>query len=626
MFRLKTNPRSICYWLRGLQWLIFCATAFFANVADVYAQASKSESAAASGTAAIKHVSISREELYKLLQAAPDPTDPSRVVVPFESAQRWLDSQVESVTMAVAIMIGGILFALLSALIIGYLAYHVRREFWSRAAASDSSDWRAFLMQLPLGAPEGSVRALVSLFVIIFGFVVLATQRRLGLSNSEALSGFVGAVIAFYFASRGNDQLQKAAAVATGAAANAVAASETAAGISSTVQQAAEQMHIATSRTSDLTNRLTTNVDALTRTVDRGATPGAPSVYKTDAVASISTVNSLQQRLQAAHGALSILQQTARALGNHPLGTNVFTDAKQTLDTIDRLLLGIQPLLTGKPTPESVEAALANVESALPGLENAGLPGVLADILSTLSAGRSVVTAASAALAGGPFGVVAGVIAAAVAAGAAKDKFANFKKAVLAAPYDPVLLPLQVTATIAQPVMQASTIARDHFSREDSKIARDVVQLALQKDGDSLRPAQELLESNEGIDVLNRATPPFASPEEFIEMIDELRGAAVFQALRDKLDGDVTLPEIPGQEQPQGVKLRDLATAANEFMNDPMTQPDMERLLYLAEGLATMPVSNEDMRAIVEASLSQAIVLAQEARYAKPVVVQEPVE
>ena len=84
--------------------------------------------------------------------------------------------------------------------------------------------WRSYLMQIPLGAPEGSVRALISLFVIIFGMVVLVLQNQLGVKNVEAISGFIGIVITFYFTSRSNDQTQTAVDAVHKAAAGATEA------------------------------------------------------------------------------------------------------------------------------------------------------------------------------------------------------------------------------------------------------------------------------------------------------------------------------------------------------------------------------------------------------------------
>src|SRR5262249_38549311 len=89
--------------------------------------------------------------------------------------------------------------------------------------------------------PEGSVRALASLFVIMFGLLALVLQTQLGLANVEAISGFVGIVITFYFTARGNEQAQRtteAAQKATDAAQKA--ASEVSSAISRSQSRVAD--------------------------------------------------------------------------------------------------------------------------------------------------------------------------------------------------------------------------------------------------------------------------------------------------------------------------------------------------------------------------------------------------
>ncbi|RYI98943.1 MAG: hypothetical protein EON47_18180, partial [Acetobacteraceae bacterium] len=60
----------------------------------------------------------------------------------------------------------------------------------------------ARLTELPCGVPDGTIRALISCFIIIFGFLLIGLQKPLGLASAEALTGFIGAVISFYFVTR----------------------------------------------------------------------------------------------------------------------------------------------------------------------------------------------------------------------------------------------------------------------------------------------------------------------------------------------------------------------------------------------------------------------------------------
>jgi hypothetical protein len=69
----------------------------------------------------------------------------------------------------------------------------------------------ARLTELPCGVPDGTIRALISCFIIIFGFLLIGLQKPLGLASAEALTGFIGAVISFYFATRHGEQARQAA-------------------------------------------------------------------------------------------------------------------------------------------------------------------------------------------------------------------------------------------------------------------------------------------------------------------------------------------------------------------------------------------------------------------------------
>lgn len=144
---------------------------------------------------------------WMMAAAAQPDTAPSR---PAEAAQA-IAQQTQALHVLLAF---SALFVLVSAAVLVALALVVRRSFWAKAADSTDRGWRNDLMQLPLGVPEGSVRALLSIYVVMFGLLVLVLQQRLGLANVDAITGFVGVVITFYFTSRGNDQAQKAAAMA----------------------------------------------------------------------------------------------------------------------------------------------------------------------------------------------------------------------------------------------------------------------------------------------------------------------------------------------------------------------------------------------------------------------------
>jgi hypothetical protein len=83
-------------------------------------------------------------------------------------------------------------------------------------AAAQGAGPAAFarLTELPCGVPDGTIRALISCFIVIFGFLLIGLQKPLGLASAEALTGFIGAVISFYFATRQTEQARAAAPAA----------------------------------------------------------------------------------------------------------------------------------------------------------------------------------------------------------------------------------------------------------------------------------------------------------------------------------------------------------------------------------------------------------------------------
>lgn len=75
---------------------------------------------------------------------------------------------------------------------------------------------------LPLGVPEGTIRSLISVLIIIVGLAVLIVQKPLGIDSSDAIVGFVSAVITFYFVTRSTQQATGALQDSTDALTTAV--------------------------------------------------------------------------------------------------------------------------------------------------------------------------------------------------------------------------------------------------------------------------------------------------------------------------------------------------------------------------------------------------------------------
>ncbi|MCS6854734.1 MAG: hypothetical protein NZ523_08285, partial [Elioraea sp.] len=58
------------------------------------------------------------------------------------------------------------------------------------------------LKSLPLGLPEGTVRAALGLVIVTLGLAALLFQRALGLASTGEVAGLLGTVLGFYFGAR----------------------------------------------------------------------------------------------------------------------------------------------------------------------------------------------------------------------------------------------------------------------------------------------------------------------------------------------------------------------------------------------------------------------------------------
>lgn len=76
--------------------------------------------------------------------------------------------------------------------------------------AHANDEVRKRYLELPFGVPEGTMRGYVSVLVIVLGLAVLVLQAPLGIESSEAVTGFVSAVIAFYFVTRQQQEVRGA--------------------------------------------------------------------------------------------------------------------------------------------------------------------------------------------------------------------------------------------------------------------------------------------------------------------------------------------------------------------------------------------------------------------------------
>lgn len=104
----------------------------------------------------------------------------------------------------------------------------------AQAAEIQAARLKAFLglKSLPLGLPEGTVRAALGLVIVTLGLTAILFQRSLGLASTGEIAGLLGTVLGFYFGARGagaeREREAEAAREAEAKAARAEAAAQAA--------------------------------------------------------------------------------------------------------------------------------------------------------------------------------------------------------------------------------------------------------------------------------------------------------------------------------------------------------------------------------------------------------------
>jgi hypothetical protein len=501
------------------------------------------------------------------------------------------------------LLVGSFIFVGFSLALILVIAWLIRTSFWKHAAELGPSKWRNYLLQLPLGAPEGSVRALLSLFVVVFGLLVIALQGYLRLGNVEAIAGFVGMVITFYFTSRANEQARKTAQQNQ----DALGAQSTA---TTTALQQANQaaVNAAQSTISDQHDLLKQTVAAVT-TIANSAVQGTaqPAASAPDPAAAATT------SLSDVKDKLTDLQQVARGVSASGVGAEVLPNAAKTLATTSSLLGVIEPLLKGSPDPATVSQVLQNATSQLPALEASGLPGVLAEAVQVIG---DVATPIVVGLPGGPIGIVGGVLIAAIHLAGDAPQLKNFKAAVLAPPFDPVLLPDTADKVVAPTVLRQSPLMSVHFPNASVDDAMKLMTLAVMR-----RPAPDGAHYNAAdladlcaSDIANHTdtrlpprNPEFASRDDLMQAFDEYLSVLVRMGASSQLSGTVTLPATGDGKAPVPLDLSALAQAASSLVAVPAGAAELERIVSLGEALGKLPLDPAKVLALVTGALNTAV-------------------
>ncbi len=498
-------------------------------------------------------------------------------------------------------------FLILSAIALATLAYQTQKVFWTAAASRVPPEdaWRNYLMQLPLGAPEGSIRGLISFYVIVFGLLVLIFQNQLGLQNVEVIAGFIGIVITFYFTSRTTDQTNKAVNTAVDAAKQATEQVTTA------VAQTRVQVGDAVQAAKDAATHAQGAADAaLTASNTAHQITGQISVA---AGAPDPQIAQAQSGLQTVKDGLQTATQVIDVLGGLGVGTGIVADAGALTKTAGGLLEAIDPLLSGSPDPTKIGQVMDRAQAALGDLNNAGLPGVLGDAIAGIGGTLGALSPIISGISGGPAGIVFGIVMSGIKLLQQKEKFDAWKAALLRTPMNRALMPAAVDGTAALAALDP-TIAPLMAARLGSvppAFATDLMRAMLKTgpSGDPLPAAElatELLAPDQQPDLLGK----FKDAKELAEAIDEYRSGIVFVNARAQLPDTVEIPASDGRAA-SSINLAALLTSAVKLGTDPRSASDVERLVYVVEALGKLGLSPDKLASLAQTAFAKGTQLAQ---------------
>ena len=412
------------------------------------------------------------------------------------------------------------------------------------AAASEiqAARVKAFLglKSLPLGLPEGTVRAALGLVIVTLGLTAILFQRPLGLASTGEIAGLLGTVLGFYFGARGaggeRQREAEAAREAEGRAARAEAEARAAAREAEAARSRADQ-EIATH-------------DAARDGLSAAARLAAGVKAAAEAIAAADPASPLAREAARAAALAETTLAVARA-GQ----TGDLAEAAQRAATLAQSLAPANPLVKlAAETARGIAPALARI------------PALAATV-------------------GGPLGLVGAVLAGGLqAARVGAEHYRRWVARVLDRPYGLDLYPegladgpMSLAALERAPIF--ARLYRDIPAARDLAAARALMVAALAPDA----PAR--LVAGDG------ALPPrpigadggFASERELEEGLAEYR-RALLDGLLDSADPRPV--RVPLPEGPRSVAQRDLRAALDAAREDLGAAAALDRLALTAGRLA----------------------------------------
>jgi hypothetical protein len=350
------------------------------------------------------------------------------------------------------VLLGFVLFVAALAFGLGRYAWQLRRDFVALIGSAPrdpgiaAADRLELFRSSPGGVPEGTVRAVIAIAVVLLALPAMVFSRALGLPSTGEFGTIIGGVLGFYFGTRGSGGDAEAARrgaelLRREADAGAVAARE--------AQDAAEAAAASLRDTGEAASRL----DALARRAAEGAAVAR-------AVAGLLPAG---RAAAALHGAGDATAAIAGAIAS-PTPGNVASAveaasaalraAGEGTELADRLggALGVLRDATGAigavraalddPAPARVAAALAEAGRAMETGADGGLGGTIAPAVSAIGAAMRLPALAGLLGAAGPAGIAGGLLLGAVEAAAlGRQHYARWTARVLDRPVTRDLFP-----------------------------------------------------------------------------------------------------------------------------------------------------------------------------------------
>jgi hypothetical protein len=496
-------------------------------------------------------------------------------------------------------LLGFILFVAAIAFGLGRFAWQLRRDFLGLLATAPrepgGADRLEILRDAPAGMPQGSVRAVLAIAIVLVTLPALVLAQALGLAGTGELGTILGGVIGFYFGSRGTGGEAETARRQTDAA---LREAEAARGARSDAEQRAEAANVAaasaaatgardaaeaTSRLADL-RRHAAEGAAVVRAVG-ALLPGGAAAPAIEAALADPSPASLAGAVQAA----------ATALQEAGEGTELATRLQGALEAVAATAGAVRTVqgVLADPTPERLAAAIAAAASAAGRHGDGGLGAVLAPALGTLGQVMKLPGLAGALGVAGPAGLVGGLLLGAwQAARLGRQHYLRWMARVLDRPVSRDLFPAgewdgeAARALIADVPRLAAALA--------PRLAPDAPQAG------AAEALARLLDPGAGAWLWREAPGAFASEAEAETTAAAFR-RRVLEAELDRADpAPVTI--APGLALPQTMLRRDL-----DAVREAGGAAVIDQLALLADGLVgTRPAPGVEVPDLLRRGLAAA--------------------